>query len=136
MPKTKGQIQISSDNNFSLEYSFGKDIKSVKLKDICLARSGDKGDMANIGLIARSPEIYQFIKEKITADFVKSVFSESCKGKVVRYELDNLQSLNFLVEESLDGGGTKSLMIDAQGKIFAQNLLKQTISVPEKLLNI
>ncbi len=136
MPKTKGQIQISSDNNFSLEYSFGKDIKSVKLKDICLARSGDKGDMANIGLIARSPEIYQFIKEKITADFVKSVFSESCKGIVVRYELDNLQSLNFLVEESLDGGGTKSLMIDAQGKIFAQNLLKQTISVPEKLLNI
>ncbi len=136
MQKTKGQIQISSENNFSLEYSLEKDIKPVKLKDICLARSGDKGDMANIGLIARSPEIYQFIKEKITADFVKSVFSESCKGKVVRYELDNLQSLNFLVEESLDGGGTKSLMIDAQGKIFAQNLLKQTISVPEKLLNI
>ena len=107
----------------------------VKWEQICLARSGDKGDMANIGVIARSSIIYGFIKEKLTVNLVKSMFADHCKGKVLRYELENLESLNFLLEESLDGGGTKSLMIDAQGKTFAQALLNQLVEVPNAVLD-
>ena len=103
-------------------------------KDICLARSGDKGDTVNVGIIARSPEIYQFIKEKLTEYEIERMFKAFCKGKVKRYELDNIHALNFLLEKSLDGGGTKSLMIDAQGKTFASAFLNQKVEVPEILL--
>lgn len=106
----------------------------VKIEEICLARSGDKGDTANIGVIARSQEVYKFIKNYLTDFFIKEIFSEFCKGEVKRYELDNLCALNFLLEKSLDGGGTKSLMIDAQGKTFAQALLNQKITVPKKIM--
>ena len=106
----------------------------VELKDLCLARSGDKGDMANIGLIARNSEIYEYLKEYLTADKVKYIFGTMCKGEVIRYELDNLEALNFLLEKSLDGGGTKSLMIDAQGKTYASALLAQKIRVPETFI--
>jgi hypothetical protein len=111
-----------------------RQLKIVKLKQICLARSGDKGDMANIGVVARNKDIYDYLKEFLTADLVKFWFSELCKGKVIRYELDNLNALNFLLEESLDGGGTKSLMIDAQGKTFASALLNCEISIDKSLL--
>ncbi len=104
------------------------------LKDLCLARSGDKGDMANIGLIARNSKIYEYLKEHLTADKVKYIFGNMCKGEVIRYELDNLEALNFLLEKSLDGGGTKSLMIDAQGKTYASALLSQKIRVPETFI--
>jgi hypothetical protein len=103
-------------------------------KDICLARSGDKGDTVNIGVVARTPEIYQFIKEKLTENEIKRMFKAFCKGNVKRYELDNIYALNFLLEKSLDGGGTKSLMIDAQGKTFASAFLSQKVDVPEILL--
>lgn len=106
----------------------------VKIREICLARSGDKGDVSNIGVLARSESIYAFIKEKLTKEYMKDLFKDFCKGKVIRYEMDNLMAINFLLEESLDGGGTKSLMIDAQGKTFASALLNQEISVPEELL--
>jgi len=102
-----------------------KSTKKIKLRELCLARSGDKGDMANIGVVARSPEIYEHLKKHLTAGVVKTWFDGICKGNVKRYELDNLQALNFLLEESLDGGGTKSLMIDAQGKTYASALLGQ-----------
>jgi len=105
----------------------------LRLKDLCLARSGDKGDMVNIGLIARNSEIYQYLKKYLTAGKIKFIFGEMCKGEVIRYELDNLLALNFLLEKSLDGGGTKSLMIDAQGKTYASALLNQRIKVPEEL---
>ncbi len=105
----------------------------VKYADICLARSGDKGDTANIGVIARSEKIYQFLKENLTASEVKYLFKDVCDGKVERYALDNIGGLNFLLEASLDGGGTKSLMIDAQGKTFAQALLNQEVCIPEEL---
>ncbi len=106
----------------------------VKLGRICLARSGDKGDTANIGLLARSPEVYRFIRGTITAKWMKTMFMDVCKGKVIRYELDNLMALNFLLEESLDGGGTRSLLTDPQGKTFAQALLNVEILVPASLL--
>jgi hypothetical protein len=108
---------------------------TVPIRDICLGRSGDKGDTVNVGLLARSEEIYQYLKHDLTASKVANMFAELTKGKVVRYEIDNLMALNFLLEESLDGGGTKSLMIDAQGKTFASALLNQEIVIPEKLLS-
>lgn len=106
----------------------------VKLREICLARSGDKGDVSNIGVIARSEAIYRYLKNILTEQYIKELFKDFCKGTVNRFEMDNLLALNFLLEESLDGGGTKSLMIDAQGKTFASALLNQELSVPEELL--
>lgn len=107
----------------------------VRFYDICLARSGDKGDTANIGVIARNEKIYRFLKEYLTADYMKYLFRDLCKGKVVKYELPNLNAFNFLLEKALDGGGTRSLKIDAQGKTYAQAFLNQKISVPQHILN-
>lgn len=100
---------------------------SKTLYDICLARSGDKGDTVNIGLCARTPEAYAWIREHITAAYVKNCFQELCLGSVVRYELNHLMGLNFLLEHSLGGGGSCTLRADAQGKTFAQALLKQKV---------
>lgn len=106
----------------------------VRFYDLCLARSGDKGDTANIGVLARSKEIYDFLVKNLTADYMKYLFKEICKGKVIRYELPNILGLNFLLEHSLDGGGTRSLKLDAQGKSYAQAFLNQRIRVPKSLL--
>lgn len=106
----------------------------VRFYDLCLARSGDKGDTANIGVLARNKEIYDFLVKTLTADYMKWMFKEICKGKVIRYELPNILGLNFLLEHSLDGGGTRSLKLDAQGKTFAQAFLNQRIRVSRKLL--
>ena len=116
-----------------IQFSQEKIIKTG-LRKICLARSGDKGDMVNIGVIARSEKAYQFIKQTLTTEYVKELFKDLCKGKVTRFELDNLLALNFLLDESLDGGGTKSLMIDAQGKTFASALLNHQIEIPAEIL--
>ncbi len=107
---------------------------SVRLQDICYARSGDKGDTCNVGVLARSPEIYDWIVENLTAAKVKKFFEGITHGDVVRYELDNLLGLNFLLEETLGGGGTRSLMIDPQGKTLAQALLQMKLQVPQSLL--
>jgi hypothetical protein len=112
-----------------------KGVREVKLIELCLARSGDKGDMANIGVIARNEKIYQFLKKYLTAAVVKGMFLDLGKGDVIRFELDNICALNFLLENSLDGGGTRSLMIDAQGKTFASALLNQTITMSEDVYN-
>jgi len=112
-----------------------EDVTTIHFSELCLARSGDKGDTANIGVIARSPEVYTFIKKYLTADVLKSMFAEVGRGQVIRFELDNLLALNFLLEHSLDGGGTKSLMIDAQGKTYAQALLNQYVTIPRWILD-
>jgi hypothetical protein len=104
------------------------------LSEICYGRSGDKGDSANIGLIARSPKAYAWIKENNTAEMVRSLFQDLCHGQVERFELDNLQGLNFLLQESLGGGGTVSLRIDPQGKTLAHALLAQPMNIPSLLL--
>ncbi len=106
----------------------------IRLQDICYARSGDKGDTCNIGVLARSPEIYDWIVEHLTTDKVKRFFAGITHGTVIRYELDNLHGLNFLLEETLGGGGTRSLMIDPQGKTLAQALLQMELVVPSGLL--
>ena len=101
---------------------------------LCLARSGDKGDTANIGVIARSEAIFQWMVEHLTPAFVKRYFDDVCEGEVERFELPNLLAVNFLLHRSLGGGGTLSLMLDAQGKTYSQFLLAATVEVPEELL--
>ena len=95
------------------------------------ARSGDKGDTANIGLIALREEFYPVLEREVTAQRVKRHFRGICHGKVERFELPNLWALNFLLHESLGGGGTLSLMTDAQGKTFSTALLRMEIDIPE-----
>jgi len=106
----------------------------VPLREIAFARSGDKGDTANVGLIAFRPSIYPVLVQEVTADRVKRHFKSICQGEVERFELPNLRALNFLLHNSLGGGGTVSLMLDAQGKTFATALLRMEIDVPDELL--
>ncbi len=101
----------------------------VQLREIAHARSGDKGDCANIGLIAFRPVHYPALVEQVTAERVKEHFRELCRGQVERFELPNLHALNFLLHEALDGGGTVSLRTDAQGKTFSAALLRMEIEV-------
>ncbi len=107
---------------------------SVPLSAIAHARSGDKGDTANIGVIARAPEIYPFLVDLLTEARVKQYFTGICHGAVERHEVPNLMALNFLLAESLGGGGTVSLRLDAQGKTLSHALLAMTVHVPEALL--
>ncbi len=107
----------------------------VRLREIAFARSGDKGDTANVGLIAFRPSIYPVLVKEVTADRVKYHFRGICEGEVERFELPNLHALNFLLHRSLGGGGTVSLMLDAQGKTFATALLRMEIDVPDDLLD-
>lgn len=107
----------------------------VPLSRLCLARSGDKGDTANVGVIARSPSVYAWMLEHLTAEFVAARFAEVCRGEVERAEVPNLMALNFLLHQSLGGGGTLSLLVDAQGKTYAQYLLAAEVEVNEGLLD-
>jgi hypothetical protein len=106
----------------------------VQLVNIAHARSGDKGDTANVGVIALKPEYYPILVREVTAERVKEHFGPMVKGDVERFELPNLEALNFLLHGSLGGGGTLSLMTDAQGKTFSTALLRMYIDVPEEEL--
>jgi hypothetical protein len=107
----------------------------IPLLRIAHARSGDKGDTSNIGLIGRSPECYAWMRDNITAERVQRWFESVCRGGVERHLVPNLWALNFLLAESLGGGGTMSLFIDAQGKTLSQALLRCEVEVPEFLLS-
>lgn len=106
----------------------------VQLLRIAHARSGDKGDTANVGLIAKESKFYDVLVREVTAARVKEHFAELCEGTVDRYEIPNLEALNFLLHESLDGGGTMSLRADPQGKTYSAALLRMEIEVPDGLL--
>jgi hypothetical protein len=103
----------------------------IQLTKLAHARSGDKGDTANVGLIALKDEYYPLLVREVTAERVKQHFGGICKGEVERFELPNLSALNFLLHESLDGGGTLSLMTDAQGKTFSTALLRMRIELAD-----
>ncbi len=107
----------------------------MPLSALAHARSGDKGDTCNIGVIARAPEIYPWLRRTITAALVKRRFKGICLGAVERHEVPNLWALNFLLHESLGGGGTVSLRIDAQGKTLSHALLAMPVSVPQALVD-
>jgi len=104
----------------------------VQLVKIAHARSGDKGDTANVGLIALRDEVYPILVREVTNARVKEHFKGICKGEVERFELPNLGALNFLLHESLGGGGTLSLMTDAQGKTFSTALLRMEVEVTDE----
>ncbi|MEM7406106.1 MAG: acyclic terpene utilization AtuA family protein [Pseudomonadota bacterium] len=107
----------------------------VPLEQLCLSRSGDKGDTCNVGLLARSPEIYTWLKANITARFVAERFASLTQGRIDRHEVPNILALNFLVHESLGGGGTMSLLVDPQGKTYAQFMLATEVEVDRALLD-
>ncbi|HEV3458535.1 MAG TPA: hypothetical protein VHG32_18405 [Thermoanaerobaculia bacterium] len=106
----------------------------VRLDLVAHARSGDKGDASNVGLIADSPELYELLRTQATAERVKEHFREVCRGPVERFEVPNLRAFNFLLHDSLGGGGTESLKTDAQGKTHAQGLLQMEVEVPGDLV--
>ena len=104
----------------------------IELLKLAHARSGDKGDTANVGVIAFKEEFYPLLVREVTAEKVKRHFGAMVKGEVERFELPNLKALNFLLHESLGGGGTLSLMTDAQGKTFSTALLRMKIDVSDE----
>ena len=103
--------------------------REIQLRWLAHARSGDKGDTANVGLIALKPEWYELIRTEVTLARVKKHFKGMVSG-VERFELPNLHALNFLLHGALDGGGTISLKTDAQGKVYSTALLRMRIPVP------
>jgi hypothetical protein len=104
--------------------------RRVALVELAHARSGDKGDTANVGVIALRPEHYPLLVRQVTAARVARHFKGMITGPVERYELPNLCALNFLLHGALDGGGTVSLKTDAQGKVFSTALLRMEVEVP------
>ena len=105
----------------------------IQLKQICHARSGDKGDTANIGLIALQERYYPLIARYVTAERVKKHFEGIALGPVERFEMPNIWALNFLLHDALGGGGTKSLKNDAQGKTLSAALLRMEIEIEETI---
>jgi hypothetical protein len=103
----------------------------IRLLDIAHARSGDKGDTANVGVIALEPRWYEVLEQFVTRKRVVEHFRGMIEGDVERYELPNLNALNFLLHGALDGGGTLSLKTDAQGKVYSTALLRMVIDVPD-----
>jgi len=106
-----------------------RELSKRKLIEIAHGRSGDKGDLVNIGLIARKPEDYPILVREVTADRVKQHFAGVCRGNVERFELPNLGALNFLLHQALDGGGTMALKADPQGKTYSAALLRMEIDI-------
>ena len=104
----------------------------VRLLDLAHARSGDKGDTANVGVIALRPEWYQVLAQHLTVERVTQHFAGMIDGPVLRFELANLGALNFLLHGALDGGGTLSLKTDAQGKVFSTAMLRMMLDVPDE----
>lgn len=105
--------------------------RKVQLREICYARSGDKGDVSNVGLMAKTDDAYKIIKQQVTAEAVKKHFEGIVKGNVERYELDNLNALNFVLRNALGGGATRTLMMDQTGKAFGNNLLRMYVELPD-----
>ena len=101
----------------------------VKLSEIAYARSGDKGDGSNVGIFATNREHYEVLRRVLTPERVKAHFGAICKGEVVRYEAENMLALNFILHDSLGGGGSESLKTDAQGKAHGLGLLEMEIEV-------
>jgi hypothetical protein len=110
-------------------------LMTVPLSRLAHARSGDKGDMCNIGVVARAPEIYPWLRRTLTEAAVKRYFKGICRGRVERHEVPNLMALNFLLYESLGGGGTVSLRLDAQGKTLSHALLAMEVKAPKALID-
>jgi hypothetical protein len=108
----------------------------AQLYRLAHARSGDKGDTVNVGVIARDPAFYDAIRQELGIDRVKQHFKGMISGEVERFELPNLHALNFLLHGALGGGGTVSLMTDAQGKTFSTAMLRMRFDVPDDVADL
>lgn len=108
----------------------------IQLINIAHARSGDKGDTANVGVIARKPEYFPLLVKYLTVERVKKHFEGICFGNVERFELPNIHALNFLLHNSLGGGGTKSLKNDAQGKTLSSVMLRMELEIEENIHDV
>ena len=106
----------------------------VKLMEIAIARSGDKGAGSNVGVMAKNDAVYEFLKKELTVERVQKHFAQINFGKVDRYELPNLRALNFILHDSLGGGGTETQKTDAQGKVHGLAMLHMELDVPDSLL--
>ena len=106
----------------------------IELKQIANARSGDKGPSSNVGILFKNKEIYQWAKRNITVELIKNNFKSIAKGEIIRYELDNIFALNFILGDSLGGGGSETLINDAQGKTHGQAMLLLKLDVPNHLI--
>ena len=104
-------------------------MKTIPLKDIAIARSGDKGDISNVGLIAKDEKAWEIIRKYATAEKIKKHFGREVKGSVERYELPNLMALNFVLHNALGGGATRSLSLDFTGKANSQKILLLELQV-------
>lgn len=104
---------------------------TLPLSKLAYTRSGDKGEGSNVGVIAYNQECFELLRKQLTTERVKQHFSGICKGDVERYELPNLMALNFLLNDSLGGGGSASLKTDAQGKTHGQGMLFLEVEVPD-----
>jgi hypothetical protein len=109
--------------------------RRIRLIDIAHARSGDKGDAGNVGVIARAERFYPVLLQALTVDRVKQHFTGICFGDVQRYELPNIHAVNFILNNTLGGGGTVSLKNDAQGKTLSSAMLRMEIDIDESLLH-
>ncbi len=109
--------------------------RTIMLIEIAHARSGDKGDAANVGVIAREPKFYPVLRDVLTPERVADHFAGICHGNVLRYELPNLHALNFILPKALGGGGTVSLKNDAQGKTLSSAMLRMMIDIDDSLLS-
>ena len=140
----RGTYEADANTQLSVGQSYEKteasalydndDVITLPLVELVCARSGDKGDNLNIGVVARSPELLPFLYHNLTAEAVKDFFTYSVKGQVTRYELPGINGFNFLLTQALGGGGTASLRTDSQGKSAAQTLLTMPINVPTSLV--
>lgn len=105
--------------------------RRVALIDLAYARSGDKGDVSDIGVMAKDRKSYEILKKYLTAGKVKDHFKDIVKGDVVRYEMDNLDSLEFVMYRALGGGATRTLAMDQTGKAYGCNLLRMVLDIDE-----
>ena len=105
--------------------------QTVQLRELAYARSGDKGDIINIGVMAKDDAAYATLKKHLSADKVKSHFKDFVRGDVTRYEMDNLNSLQFVLTQALGGGATRTLMMDQTGKAYGPNLLRLELEIED-----
>ena len=109
--------------------------RKIKLENIAYARSGDKGSSSNVGVIFINKEIYNWAVKHLTSDIIGEYFKEIALDGVKRYLMENINAINYILDNSLDGGGSESLLNDAQGKTHGQALLRMEVELPTELLN-
>ena len=106
----------------------------VTLHELAFARSGDKGDVCNVGVMAKSPNVYEYLLGALTVERVRAHFGAMVRGAIEAYPMDNLDSINFVLRRALGGGATRTLRFDQTGKAMATAMLRLELDVPAELV--